>query len=66
MAITGVVPLFDAMKDGMVPVPAAASPMAGVSFVQLKILPVPEKLTAVVGVPAFNDWLPGALTVGRE
>ena len=35
VAVTGVVPLFTAVKEGILPVPLAARPIAGVLLVQL-------------------------------
>jgi hypothetical protein len=35
VAITGVVPAFAAVKEGILPVPVGANPMPGVSFTQL-------------------------------
>ena len=45
--------LFIPVNDGMFPVPLAARPIEGLSFVQLYVVPaiVPEKLIAVVFVP---------------
>ena len=54
VAVTGVVPLFTAANGAIFPVPFAGRPIDGVLLVQLKPLPVPVKLTAVVDAPAFT------------
>jgi hypothetical protein len=53
VAVTGVVPVLIALKDGMLPVPLAASPMDGLLLVQSKLVPAtpPLKVTAVVEAP---------------
>jgi hypothetical protein len=38
-AVTGSVPVLMAVKDGMFPVPDAASPIDGFELVQLKLTP---------------------------
>ena len=50
VAVTGEVPLLTALKEGMFPVPDAASPIPGALFVQLKEVPLtgPLKLIAEV------------------
>ena len=54
VATNGVAPGFKAINEGILPVPAAARPMAGVLFVQLKITPAVGlvKFTGNVGEPA--------------
>lgn len=55
VATTGVVPALVAVKDAMLPLPLAASPIDGVLLVQLKVAPaVPVKFTAVVAVFAHK------------
>lgn len=39
VAITGDVPVFEAVKDGMDPVPLPAKPIDGVLLVQTKVVP---------------------------
>jgi len=51
VATTGLVPVFTAVNDAILPLPPDASPIAGVSFTQLTALAVPVKLTAVVPAP---------------
>jgi len=51
VAVIGLAPVFIALNDAILPLPLAASPMPGVSFVQLKVVPVPVKLTAAVEPP---------------
>lgn len=64
VAVTGAVPLFTAVKAAMLPVPLAGRPIEGVSLVQVKLVLVPVKLTAVVVLPLQSSWLPIAVTVG--
>ena len=53
VADTGATPLLIALNEGIFPVPAAARPMAGLSLVQLKIVPGtgPVKLIGAVAQP---------------
>ena len=52
VAIKAVLPGFVTVKEGIFPVPLAARPIAGLSFIQLNVAPaVPVKLTAFVVVP---------------
>lgn len=53
VAVTGAVPLFTPTNEAMLPEPLAARPMAGLLFVQLKIVPAtgPLKVTIVVELP---------------
>jgi hypothetical protein len=46
-AETGPVVMFAAVNDGMFPVPPDASPMAVLSFVQLKVVPVTGPLKSI-------------------
>jgi hypothetical protein len=48
-AVTGVVPIFIAVKTGMFPLPLVAKPITVLLFVQLKVVP----LTAPVKFIAF-------------
>ena len=50
-------PLLVAVKEGTLPVPDAAKPMAGLEFVQLKLTPagVPEGLNAGMVVPSVTE-----------
>jgi len=66
VAVSTVEPGLAAINEAMLPVPLAASPIAGVLFVQLNTVPgtVPVKLTAVVAVSLHNSWLPTAATFG--
>jgi len=65
VATNGVKPGFKAVNEAMFPVPAAARPIAGVLFVQLKTtLGVGlVKFTAVVGEPAQTCWFATGFTV---
>ena len=58
-----------AVKEAILPVPVAASPIDGWVFVQLYTVPggavtTPVKVTAVVAAPLHNTWLGTAFTVG--
>jgi len=64
VALTGECVLFIAVKEGKLPVPFAARPMAVVLFVQLKTAPVPVKLTGVVIVPLSKIEFATGFTVG--
>jgi hypothetical protein len=65
LAISGDVPVFVAAKAAMlVPEPLAARPMVVLSFVQLYVVPVPEKLIIELLVPLQTVWSETALTVG--
>ncbi len=56
VAVTGALPVLIAVKDAMLPVPLAGSPMDGLLFVQLYTVfgNGPEKLTALVDAPAHK------------
>jgi len=64
VAVTALLPLFTATNDGMSPVPLAARPIDGVSFVQVKVVPVPVKFTAFVAFPPFRAWGGTVFTIG--
>ena len=49
VAVIGVEPALVAVKAGIFPFPLAASPIAVLLFVQLYVVPLPEKFIAVVG-----------------
>jgi hypothetical protein len=51
VAATGLLPVFTAVKEAILPVPFAAKPIPGVLLTQLKIFAVPVKLIAVVAAP---------------
>jgi len=65
VAVTGLAPVFIAVKAAILPVPLAARPIPGVSLVQLIVLAVPVKFTAVVTLPFTNVWLATEFTVGN-
>src|SRR5690348_16318802 len=64
VAVTAAPVPFTAVKAAISPVPLAGSPIEGVLFVQVKLVAVPVKLTAVVLVPLHSSWLAMAVTVG--
>jgi hypothetical protein len=66
VAVTGTVVKLVAVKDGILPVPLAASPMDVVLFVQLYVYPGTEllKFTAAVLLPEQTVWLTTAFTSG--
>ena len=66
VAVTGAVPLLTAVKEGILPFPAAARPMDGVLFVHAYVVPAtgPLKLTAAVALLLQTTWLAKALTEG--
>ena len=66
LAVTCDVPALIAVKEGISPVPVAASPMVVLSFVQVYVM-VPSVLVVVnvtvpVPVPLHTTWLPGWVT----
>ena len=65
-AITLAVPTLIAVKAAMLPVPLAASPIAGLSFVQSYVVPEPEKLIAAVVAPLHKTWSVTVFTAGVE
>ncbi|MBL0119838.1 MAG: hypothetical protein IPP89_12850 [Saprospiraceae bacterium] len=62
----GTVPVFTAVKAGILPVPLAERPMAGLLLVQLYAVLAtgPVKLTASVLLPLHNVWLETGFIVG--
>jgi hypothetical protein len=64
VAVIGVVPLFVAVKDVMLPVPLAARPIDALSFVQVNDVALPVKSTSVVEPLLQTVWLPTASTLG--
>ena len=68
-ALTWFVVVFTAVKAAMLPVPLAATPIEGVSFVHAYVVPlmlvVLEKLIAVEFEPLQITWLFTAFTSGR-
>ena len=66
VATTGVAPALTPVKDEMLPVPPAASPMPGVSLLQLYTVPptAPVKFTATTAAPLHIAWSAGSTTVG--
>ncbi len=67
VALVVVVPVFVAVKAGILPVPLAARPIPGLLLVHEKVVPAPTGLeTAVSGapIPLHQDWLGIASTVG--
>ena len=66
VAIMGVKPLFVVIKEAMFPLPVAAKPMDGVSFVQSKVVPVtlPENVIAPLATPLHLIRLVIGLTIG--
>lgn len=67
VAVAAVVVPFVAVKDGMSPDPLAAKPIAGLLFVQLKVVPGTEPVVSVTGVTTLLQyvWLETAFTVGN-
>ena len=57
VAVTGTLPLFTAVKDGMLPVPLAASPIDVLLLVQLNVVLAtdPEMDVALTGDPSQTD-----------
>jgi hypothetical protein len=66
VATTGAVPGFVAMNEGILPLPAAANPIDGWSFVQVYVVRPPvltvAKVTVVVFPPLHTTSLGGKLT----
>jgi hypothetical protein len=60
----GELPVLTGMKEAMLPVPLAASPIEVLSFVQEYEVPVPSKSTAAIDSPTQTSWSAGLLTVG--
>ena len=57
-------PVFVAVKAGILPLPVAARPMPALLFAQLYVLAVPVKFTAVVVAPLQSVWLVIGFTTG--
>ena len=64
VAIIGVLPELIAVNGLIFPIPLAGRPIAGVSFVQVKELAVPENVTAVEEDPPVTDSFAMLVTVG--
>jgi hypothetical protein len=66
VAVTGVTPVFVAVKELIFPVPLAARPMVVLLFVHVYTVPVtlPLKFTALVAVPLHLAWSLIFATVG--
>ena len=65
VAVSGVLPVFTAVNEAMLPEPLAAKPIPGESFTQVKVFAVPVKLMAVVAAPLLTVWLLTAFPVGN-
>ncbi len=67
VAITGVIPVFVVVKLGILPLPVAARPIDGVSFVQSKVVPftLPVKGIVPLAMPLHFTRLVIELTFGR-
>ena len=67
-AITGVLPVFTAVKLAILPLPVAANPIDGCVLVQLYTIVPPVvglvKFTAVVADPLHTTWFGTGLTTG--
>ena len=68
VATTGAVPKLVAVKLGIFPVPAIPKPILGWLLLHWKNTPGigVTKLTAAVGEPLHNIWLPGAGEVATD
>ena len=67
VAVTGVVPVFTALKDGIVAVlPLAARPMDGAELVHAKVVPAVVLVNVAVGTvaPLHTVLLDGTVTFG--
>ena len=67
VAVLGLVPWLTAVNDGGYPVPEDARPMAGLEFVQLKLIPVgpPFRLLAGTPAPSFTVMPDTGFSEGR-
>ena len=67
LAVAVVLPLFVTVKDGMFPLPVAASPIEGLSFVQLYVVPlvVPIKFIGALGSPLQRNWFMGCIKLAN-
>ena len=63
VAVIGLLVLFIALNEGILPVPLAAKPMPGVSLTQLYVAAVPLKLTGEVVAPFVRVWPTTASTL---
>jgi len=54
VAVTGLVPVFKAVNDAMLPVPLADKPIVGVSLIQLYCVATPPNVTAAVDDPLHS------------
>ena len=52
VAVTGAAVLLLAVNEGMLPEPLAANPIAGLLFVQVKLVPLTGPDKVVAGAPA--------------
>ena len=64
VAVTDALVEFNAVKEGILPVPLAARPIDGVLFVHVYAAAVPVKFTALVGELLHTTWLATGSTVG--
>ena len=66
IAITGALVVFNAVKDGIFPVPLPAKPMEGLLLLQVKLVPLtaPVKFIALVAAPLHTVWLAGTAILG--
>ena len=65
VAITGLLPVFTAENEMILPEPFAAKPIPGVSLTQVKVFAVPVKLIAAVAAPFTRLWFDTAFMVGN-
>ena len=67
VAVTGTLELLIAVNGGMVPVPAAARPIRGLSFIQLKVAPLTAvaKVIVFVVTPVQYIWSAGWVIAGN-
>ncbi len=66
MEVMGAVVVLVAGNDAILPLPLAASPVAVLLLVQLKLVPVPVKLIAAVDPVLHTVWLvTDEITVGK-
>ena len=71
--VTVIVPVMGAVVElvvvnaGMLPLPLAARPMAGLLLVQVKVAPAGTlvSVTAATAAPAHLVWLGGTVTVAK-
>jgi hypothetical protein len=64
VSATGVVPVFIAVNEAILPTPFAARPMAVVLPAQVNVFAVPVKLTGAVTDPFATVWLGTVFTEG--